>query len=67
MHVAEKAIYIAIVVWIVILSVPLKATTLKCEQATVKATEIYLEFMEGKRTWKSTIKYDKRMKEVCNG
>jgi len=67
MHVAEKAIYIAIVGLILSLSIPAKAMTLECELATIKATEIYVEFMDGKRTWKSTIKYDKKMKEVCNG
>ena len=61
----EKVLYVVIIILFILIVTPLKSMTLECERATIKATEIYAEFLDGKRTWKSTIPYDKKMKEVC--
>ena len=43
-----------------------KAAEMTCEEATLRATVTYVEFMDGNRTWSSTLPSEKKMKRICN-
>jgi len=53
------------IILLLLLTLQGHSTSKQCEEATLLATKIYVEFMDGKRSWESTRKYDRTMKRVC--